>query len=334
VGAAVLGVARLIHPSDLARAQALVRRVGWPIVLVPLPTLIAMALDARGWQLVLSTLARKVRYRQMFELRLSVEAIVLALPGGALAGEAAKVALLRRRAAVPVPTGGASLALTKGLLVGAESAYLAISATWVGLLALAGREAWPPAVAVLGAMGSSITLLASAGLMRLLRDATAATRVADRLIALPSARLRRWAERRRAGFQLLDTEARRFFGAPFPQRALCFAPFLLEWLVEGAETLLILRCLGVPLGIGDSLALDGVGSLLRALAFFVPAGLGVQDAAQVLLLGTLGVRDPVATGAALIFFKRTKEVLWVVTGSLFLAVRKDLWRQTTSDPAA
>jgi glycosyltransferase 2 family protein len=292
-----------------------------------------MALDARGWQLVVTALGHRTRYPQILEIRLSVEAIVLALPGGALAAEAAKAALLRRRAGVPLATGACSLALGKGLLVGAESIYLGITAAWLGWLALSGQGPPSPIVAALAAAGAAITGLASVALMMLLRDARLATRLADRLTSLPIASLRRWVEQRRSATQRLDAEARRFFESTRGSSFRYLAPFLVTWLVEGFEMALILHCLGVSLGLGEAFALDGVGSLLRALAFFVPAGLGIQDAAQVLLLGALGVRDPVATGAALIFIKRTKEVLWVVAGATFLAVRRDLWRQTKSSQA-
>jgi uncharacterized membrane protein YbhN (UPF0104 family) len=102
---------------------------------------------------------------------------------------------------------------------------------------------------------------------------------------------------------------------------------MLEWLVEGLETLIIVRCLGLPLGIGEVLALDGIGSLLRAVVIVVPAGLGIQDATQVMLLSQFGISDPIASGTAFIFIKRTKEVFWIVIGLLFLAVRRDLWQR-------
>jgi uncharacterized membrane protein YbhN (UPF0104 family) len=334
VGVTLVALSRLIHRGDAGRAVELVSNVGWPLALVLLPTAVAMTLDARGWQAILRTLRQSVRFEALFELRLSVEAVVLSLPGGALAGEALKVALLNRRADVPMTTGGASLALTKACLIGAESLYITIAAAWVGLTILLGSgptAVWPLWVAVTGA---AITALTSGTLFAVLHGASWASLIGRLLHALPSARLRRWAEGRAAKFEELDRSAAGFFGAPLRARAICVLPFLLEWLTEGAETLLILRCLGVPLGVGSVLLMDATGSLLRALAFFVPGGLGVQDAAQIVLLRALGVPDAAAAGAALIFIKRTKEVFWVVTGLSFLAVRKDLWRQAKASQTA
>jgi uncharacterized membrane protein YbhN (UPF0104 family) len=169
--------------------------------------------------------------------------------------------------------------------------------------------------------------VATVALALVLHRSRMAGRLAAGLARLPSARLRRWVQRTGPRFEELDGAARAHFAAAWRTRAACFVPFLLEWLVEGIETYVIVRCLGLSLSIGEVLALDGIGSLLRAVVIVVPAGLGVQDATQVMLLRQFGVSDPIATGAAFIFIKRTKEVFWIVMGLLFLAVRRDLWRR-------
>jgi uncharacterized protein (TIRG00374 family) len=327
---AILLLSRLVRPAEVARAASLVAHTGWPLVLVLLPTAVAMFLDARGWQLILRTLGARVALPTMVELRLSVEAVVLALPGGALAGEALKLALLSRRAGVPLTTGGASTALTKACLIGAESIYLALGA--VAAAAALSMGADPPSrlPILLAVVGSIITGLVSFALFLVLKEASWASAIGRWLGKLPSQRIRRWAEARSAGFEELDQAARGFFAAPLRARILCVIPFLLEWLTEAAETFLILRVLHVSVDFSSVMLLDGVGSLLRAMAFFVPAGLGAQDAAQIFMLRALGVGDAVTVGAALILIKRTKEVFWVVTGVLFLFVRKDLWRQATT----
>jgi uncharacterized membrane protein YbhN (UPF0104 family) len=150
----------------------------------------------------------------------------------------------------------------------------------------------------------------------------------DRWLASPrGGRARRWMQRRRDQLGTVGSNARRFFSASPGARVRCFAPLVLEWFIEGLETFLILRCLSTHAGLGEAWVVDSVGSLLRVAVFFIPAGLGVQDGAQVALLGLLGIGDGLTTGAAFIFIKRTKELLWIVTGGIFLAVRNDVWRR-------
>jgi uncharacterized protein (TIRG00374 family) len=323
VAAALFGLSRLVTKDDLDRAWTQIRHVGWPLLLVMVPTLVAMTLDAAGWKAILRTLGHVVPLRRMVELRLSVESIVLALPGGSVAGEAAKVALLRQRAGVPVPAGAASLALTKLLLVGTDALYLLAIAIWVSVAS--SMPSRTPALLAFG--GAAFTAAITLVMYLLLRRSTVAATVAGWLSRLPVRFLARWVDRRRAHFEELDTAARAHFAAPARTRLACVIPFALEWVVEGIETLIILRCLGVPIGLGETLALDGLGSLLRAVVFFVPAGLGIQDAFQVMLLGSMGTVDPIATGTAFIVIKRAKEILWIAIGLLLLVARKGPWRQ-------
>ena len=321
----IVGIARLFRAEDLTRARSLVLQVGWPLGFVLLPTLVAMSLDAIGWRSILRTLgqARDVSWLRMVELRVSVESIVLALPGGSVAAEAAKVGLLSRRFQVASMAGAASLALTKLMLVTGDAIYMAVATV---LVLTADRGPQVRTAAWLTAGGAVFTTVVAILLSLTLRRASLATRIARWLGKRRSERLRRWVEERQHRFEELDAAARGYFLSPRAARARCFAPFALEWFVEGLETFIILRCLGVPLGLGEALAVDSIGSLLRVIVFFVPAGLGIQDAAQILLLGGLGVPDPLATGAAFVLIKRTKEVFWIVIGMLLLVARRDLWR--------
>jgi uncharacterized membrane protein YbhN (UPF0104 family) len=325
--ALIAAVSRLVHRSDLERAWSLVRGVGWPIGLIAVPTLVAMMLDARGWQAILATLGHQVPWRRLLALRLTVEAIVLAMPGGSVAGEATKVALLRRRAGIPATTGAASLALTKMALVSSDAAYLAFAGIW---LLASGLPSSPlPALLCLG--GALLTGVMGAALALALRRSTIASALGQRLARLPIPAVARWFRQREAELASLDGATRRHFALPLRARVGSLLPFALEWFVEGLETLVILRCLGVHVGVPAALTLDATGSLLRAMVFFVPAGLGFQDAAQVLVLAGLGTNDPVATGTAFSVLKRTKEFFWIAIGSLLTAATKGPWRRAVTD---
>ena len=317
---------RAIGTTDLARAARAVRGAGAWLALVPLPTLLAMSLDAWAWRRILLVLGRAVSWRRLVELRLSVESIVLALPGGSVAGEGMKLALMERRMAIPFGTGAASLALTKALLTAAAALYLTAGA----VLLLASGAGATRVPALLGLAGAAFTALVAVLSMILLRGGAAFVALSRWLSVFPVRAVRVWISTRSAAFARVDAGARAFFAAPRSAQLACLVPFAIEWLMEGVETFVILRCLHAPVSFGDALVLDGVGSLLRTIVFFVPAGLGFQDGAQVALLGMLGLGDAPATGAAFIFIKRTKELFWIVTGATFLAVRRDLWQRPRS----
>jgi uncharacterized membrane protein YbhN (UPF0104 family) len=330
VGLGVL--ARFLHEADLGAARRLVVQVGWPLVFVLVPTAVMLALDARGLQLVLATLGQRVKWRAVARLRVGVEAMVLGVPGGGLAGEAAKAALLRRSVGVPLPIGAAAQAISKTCHVGAEAIYLTFAAAALVVSGRAGPlgPAWGQVGLCLA--GAALTTGIVVGLFYVLNDTTMAARLGRWLHVVPIARVRRWAATAQSSFEEADRSCARFFRAPLGARVRCLPFFVAEWLVEGVETWIILRCLGSHLPVAQILALDGVGSLVRALVFFVPAGLGFQDATSIALLSASGVPHAATLGIALSFIKRTKEGFWMLTGALILAATSDAWRSETSRP--
>jgi uncharacterized protein (TIRG00374 family) len=322
VGIALYALSRLVRGHDLDQALSLIRQVGWPLLLVLLPTLVAMSLDVTGWRLILRALGTSLRWWPLLRLRLSVEALVLLVPGGSVAGEAAKAALLTKRTSVSLPTAVASLAVTKAYLFATDGVYLALAAIWAAAdtAHLPGEPTRIPAIAA--GVSALVMTGGSGAFLALLRRASLATRLGRTLQRVPIARFRLWVAERQRSFQEIDATAGAFFAAPASLKVRVLLLFLLEWLVEGAETVLIVRLLGLPLPLGPILALDALGSLLRVVAFFVPAGLGVQDAALILLLRQMGVPDPVAAGAALVLVKRGKELVWIGIGSLLLGAHR------------
>ncbi len=106
------------------------------------------------------------------------------------------------------------------------------------------------------------------------------------------------------------------------------------WLLDAAETLLVLRVVGFPVGPGEALGVEALTSVVRIAAFAVPGGLGIQDLAyHTLLRGT--VSD--TASMSLILLKRARDVFWVVTGlSLPLLLDRLLFRarvSTGTEPA-
>jgi hypothetical protein len=322
---AVLTVAalRFLRMSDLSRAFEVVRHVGWPMAIVLLPTGLTMSLDAKGWQLILATVGNRVRWRALLPVRLAAESLVLSIPGGALAAEAAKLSLLRASTGVPFVPGTASLGLAKASHIRGEAVYLAVAAVIV-IGGHAGPGSHGRLLSVVATTGALTVALTSSALFMLLRDVNRTFSLVERR-APKVAWVERWLVRARGKLGQLDRATQGFFAASAARRLACLAPFALEWFVEGLETWLILHCIGAAVSPGSAIVVDGVGSLLRAIAVFVPAGLGVQDTAQIAMLGILGVPDAAVTGTALILVKRTKEVFWLFTGLAIGAGNRKAW---------
>src|SRR5262249_29317497 len=80
----------------------------------------------------------------------------------------------------------------------------------------------------------------------------------------------------------------------------------IAWVLGGLESWLILLFMGVPLGIGPVLAIEALLCAARGAAFFVPAAIGIQEGAYVLLGGVFGL--PMETALALSLIKRARDI--------------------------
>jgi glycosyltransferase 2 family protein len=134
---------------------------------------------------------------------------------------------------------------------------------------------------------------------------------------LPSKRLRAALEARRAGFDATDG-AFAALGARRGRLAVSWLLLLGAWLVETGETYLLCRLVGIDLDIRHALAMEAAVVFARNAAFFVPAGLGIQDAGYLAFLSAFGIAAPLA--AAFVVVKRTKELVWIAIGYLVLLV--------------
>lgn len=91
------------------------------------------------------------------------------------------------------------------------------------------------------------------------------------------------------------------------------------YLIGALETYWALALLGHPVSAGGAIAIEALTQAVRHAAFMVPAGLGIQEAAVVLLAQMFGVDREVAFSLALV--KRMREVIFgcIALGSWQLA---------------
>jgi hypothetical protein len=186
---------------------------------------------------------------------------------------------------------------------------------------------WPLVLAPISlAIGASLVAW-------ILAHGTVAQRLLRGLQRLAPARAGDWLASKEAAFRALDGGGRAFFTAgPGPVLRAC-ALFLPEWLAEATETYVIAQVLGIPLDFGSAVAFEGLTSFWRSSAFFLPAGIGLQDALHVALVQATGAADPLTAGAAFLFLRRAREALWILIGAA-LAARGDAIRAPVASASA
>lgn len=314
-----------LRQAELARAGALITAIGLPILLVLVPYLLAMSLQTLAYGRIFRVLGRAPRFLPLLSVLLSSEAVLMSFPAGVAVADSINPYLLKRRCAMPVTEGLAGVAAKKSLIVLANALYMgAALAGGIGylhgvsrpLLGFPGLE-WVVLAATIG------LLLGGLGMSKALLSGAIGERSHGLLSRIPSERLKAWLSQRKSGFLETDRHFEQLFrhqrGALLASIALLFG----MWLVEGLETLVILRLLQVELSMRQVLSFEVVVTLLRSLAFMIPAGLGVQDAGYVAFLAAFGVPEAATVGVAFVLIKRFKELFWIAIGFLLIAFLKE-----------
>ncbi len=91
----------------------------------------------------------------------------------------------------------------------------------------------------------------------------------------------------------------------------------LIWLMEFLETYMVLKALGFGVGLQQALALEASVSLARAAVFFLPSGIGVQEAGYIGTIATLGIEG--TNVSTFLIIKRARDTFWILLGYGILA---------------
>ena len=316
---AVGTLAWTFRDTDPSKVGKLLVNLGGAGLLVLLPQPCALLVESAGWRLAFQGMGQKLPLLGLFRARLASEALAQTLPMGVVLSESLKPALLKRTCGADLATSLAGMAARKWLLVTAQSIYV------VGFAVLAFPTLARISLSVLGVPGLPYLLLAAALfllllaflLFSLLSRGQLAARSFELLLRLPF--LDRQLRARREKFSQADVRLRLLFGNA-GALALPLPAFLCSWLLEAAESALILHLLGVQLPWTTVGALEVAASFLRNVACLVPAGLGVQDLSYLAFLRALAVPDALPIAAAFLLLKRAKECFWALVGYAVLAV--------------
>jgi uncharacterized membrane protein YbhN (UPF0104 family) len=318
---------------DFTRAWGAVALLGPTVLLIPLPYVLSAAIDGVAWSRILAVLDRRVASLRLLSFRLSADALLVSLPGGALFAETLKPMLLKSRCGVPLNESVSVIAARKCFIVFAHGLYIGLGVVlgWNFLVTNSQRVLGISGLPQL-ATGAALALMALACVSSwIIGGGALAGRLGRFLERLPGRGLKRWLEERKAGFEQADGHLGRMLA---PRKAVLPAILYVGmWVADAAETFLLLRLLGFDIGIGEALAIEGIMSVLKVLVFFVPAGLGVQDAGYAAFIGGVAGPGSLHLAAAFVMLKRAREVLLIGVGyGLLFFQRKTRELETVPTP--
>jgi uncharacterized protein (TIRG00374 family) len=297
-------LAAIMWRIDMNAVMAQVSTIGWGILLVIGIYLMAFLCDTVSWRLVIRRdQLHKFSFVNLFNIRMVGAAWNKVTPIFGMAGEPIKAVLMRRYHGVDYREGAASLVIAKT----ANLIALVIFLTSGLCLALL-TDALPPAYRV-GATIALLMLATGIGLLFVVQR--------FRLSSKSGA----WLSRRWFGrpiLRILDqmhalderlaeaytTDRRRF--------VMSVIMTLANWLIGVLELWVIMWLLDVPITLTEAWCIEAVVELVRAATFFIPAGIGTQEAALVLVIGHITGQAPL--GLAVSFIRRARELVYVLWG--------------------
>jgi putative membrane protein len=296
----LLLTALVVHQGWPALLQAFTH-AGWPLLLLVPAHLVPLALDTQAWRVLLEPVdpARRASLPFLLWVAAVREAVARLLPAAGIGGEVVGIRLSRLRIA---DTTAVTATVIVEVLITIVVQYLFCGLGIVLMMHVAAgmRQTWTIAAGVL----LSLPLPGLAYL--LLRHGAVFERI------------ERWAKqlfgaRNRFALRLdgakLDAEIHRLFSRPW-RLARALAWQFAGYLTGAFETWFALRLLGHPVGPDAAIAIEALAQAARHATFFVPGGLGVQEAGVMLFAYLAGVSGDVALSLALI--KRVREILFGV----------------------
>jgi len=286
--------------DSIGQASERIMHAWLPLLLLVPYRALPLALDALGWWMLLS---RAAPFAFVWWIAMVRDGVSRLLPVASIGGEVVGVRLacwkLRDAAAV-----AASVIVEVLVTVGMQAIFAIIGIAALARSASFSRATWPLAAA---SAATLVALLACYGCLRRGAPIDALTRLAERFLGAHNPLLRAVPSRRLdAALRAQAQRPRAWFAALAAQLAGQAAGAL--------ENMFALWVMGVPVTLADAFAIEAVAQIARHVAFFVPLGVGVQDAAIVLTTQLVGLSSDAALSLALI--KRMREAL---SGGLALA---------------
>jgi len=302
IGVALLGV--IIMETDIREAALLVRQVGAGFVVIVGLYFAAFLIDTFTWQLTVpSAPLNGLWLYRFYQMRIAGEAFNNVIPAGSMGGEPVKAMLLKQHFGIAYREGVASLILSKTINIVSLLVFLCFG-FWLMLDA--------------DRLAATYKVVAGAGLGAFALGVVLFFLVQRfKIASLTGA----WVSRGKLFEKInqvlnvvkdIDDRLVNFYTE---QRLRLFSAFLfafVNWLLGVVEIYYTMMFLGHPISFTDAWIIEAVAQLVRSGTFFIPASLGAQEGAF-LIIGTAMTGSP-TLGVAVAIVRRIREIIWIIWG--------------------
>ena len=293
----------MIHQIGLGRIADELSKIGFKAVFLLIPYALVHLLDTYGWRATLRNRGDDVKFSSLFMARLAGEAVNYLTPSAYLGGEPLKAYILKKHR-VPLIEGIASVVTAKTMIVVTQTLFILLGIFLAYIVA-------PPGSSIIYSSTLVVVLITLilvgvlyaqhrgifTGLLKLLEK-----------VRLPHGFLKR----REHHLKDLDNSIATFYRDDRKSFISSSLFFFLGWLVGSFEIYLLFQFLGEPVDLSMAITLESLVTVIRAVFFFIPGGLGALDGGIILLFGTFGFSPVTAMTFAIV--RRVREMFWIGIG--------------------
>ncbi|MDP6486118.1 MAG: flippase-like domain-containing protein [Alphaproteobacteria bacterium] len=305
----LLGLALLtaiVARTDLTAVAGHVEHLKWGFLAVLGVYLASFLADTLSWQYLI----RPFRcdwpwFYALWKVRMVGAAVSRVTPFVGLAGEPVKAVLMKNFLGLDYREGVASLVVAKTANLMALVVFLCI-----GLALTIASGYLSPGYQLATTIGLAVLMVGIAVVFAVQRLKVTST-------------VWEWLSRRRFGRRLarvlhhiqdLDDRLVESYDRDHGKFLLALALTFVNWVLGAVELYLILWFFGHPVSVAEAWCIEAVVELARAGAFFIPAGIGVQEGAMVLIITPITGQPSLGLAVALV--RRLREIIWIGWGFL------------------
>jgi uncharacterized protein (TIRG00374 family) len=297
-----------LRNMDLHKAADSLRQLGHRFIWLLLATFAGYFFATVGWRFCMGITGNRLSLRKLFLIRQVGEAVSVINPTNAVGGEAMKMYLLRNTSVSQATLLTAALVSRTLMVIAQALLFLVTTGALKGLsfplpAVLTGLYIWFLPV-------TAIVLLVK--YRRFLTGLLVRTRWGEKLVHRAGSA--------GTGMEKAWTDLQVYFRNSPKAMLIALLFFVLYWVVDSMELLLILHFLGIEVSVLQAvMANTGVG-FYKAAAGFIPGQIGVEEYANKVMLDAIGVPGG-EIWLVVSLIRRTRQLCWIVFGLLIYVIR-------------
>ncbi len=278
----------------------------WKIPFLILPYLLVFILDTLGWKYAFKN--SKIRFKDLFIIRLAGESVNLIVPSATFAGEPVKAYFLKRHN-IPMVDGMASVVISRAIMTITQIIFVMIGVVFLLYKLNVSGSHLTSSIAII-LLGIPIIIfivfIQKHGLFTFLLKLLKMFRIRVRYIEDKEDKLRE-----------LDKEIYQFYIHNKKKAFFSFIYYFLGWIAGLIEVFLILHLLNIPIDTVSAYIIESLSTVAKGVTSFIPGSVGGQEGGIIAIFASLKL----SSGIALTFgiLRRIRELIWTGAGLFILS---------------